>query len=148
MDHREVLPSSDLVIERVTNLADVMQCLPFEREIRKKGRDRSREADMLMFIKSQLENPFFGIWMAYNEKREMVGYTMATLILIPGFERQAVLRMVAHDKEVQKMLWEILYQWGKAFRVKIQSISAHRNIKAITRKYHFLPVSVVMERRI
>lgn len=146
--HRQVLPGSDLDIVRVVNLVEVMQIIPFERQIRRKGRDRSREADMLLFIKGMLGNPLFGLWMAYNERKEMVGYTIALIAMIPGFERETILRMYAKDEEVRERLLDILFQWAKAFRIKTQAITVTRNVKAIHRKYKFVPVSVNMERRI
>jgi hypothetical protein len=137
-------------IERTNNIQEVIKCLPFEDEIRKKGRDKSKVSDMLMLIKNQMDNPFFGIWIAYdNENKEKIlGYTIAILTLIPGFERESILRMVAPTKEIRDKFFEILEMWAKTFRIRTQTITAHKHIKAITRKFNFKAVSVVMERRI
>jgi len=135
-------------IERINDLAEILKCLPFERQIRVKGRDRMRESDMLLFIRSQLDNPMFGYWMAYNGDNEVIGYTIALLNLLPGIQREFIIRMYAKDAKIRDEFFNILAQWAKANRVKVQHTTVTKNIKAISRKFKFIPVSVNMERRI
>ena len=135
-------------IERINDLAEILRCMPFEREIRVKGRDRMRESDMLLFIRSQLDNPMFGYWMSYDENNEVNGYTIALLNLIPGIQREFIIRMYAKDSKIRDEFFSILAQWAKANKVKVQHTTVHKNIKAISRKFKFIPVSVNMERRI
>ena len=135
-------------IERINDLAEILKCLPFEREIRIKGRDKTRESDMLLFIKSQLDNPLFGVWFSYDEKEDINGYMIGMLSLIPGFHREIILRMYTKDSKIKDEFFNILSQWAKEYKIKIQHTTVIKNIKAISRKYKFLPVSVNMERRI
>ena len=135
-------------IERTNDLAEVLKCLPFEREIRVKGRDRMRESDMLLFIRSQLDNPMFGYWISYDDNSEVNGYAIALLNLLPGVQREFIIRMYAKDSKIRDEFFSILAQWAKMFKVKIQQTTVHKNIKAISRKFKFVPVSVNMERRI
>lgn len=135
-------------IERITDLSEILKCLPFEREIRNKGRDRTRESDMLMFTRSQLQNPLFGFWIAYDDKDDILGYCVALLNLFPGLQREYILRIYSKQKEVTSDLIEILSQWAKEHKVKLAQITVNKNIKAMQRIFKFKPVSVNMERRI
>jgi hypothetical protein len=135
-------------IERINDLAEILKCMPFEREIRVKGRDRMRESDMLLFIRSQLDNPMFGYWMSYNDEGEVNGYAIALLNLLPGIQREFIIRMYAKDSKLRDEFFNILAQWARAYKVKIQQTTVHKNIKAISRKFKFIPISVNMERRI
>lgn len=135
-------------IERITDLSEILKCLPFEREIRNKGRDRTRESDMLMFIRNQLGNPLFGVWIAYDDKDDILGYCVALLNLFPGIQREYILRIYSKDKKVTSDLVEILSQWAKEYKVKLAQITVNKNIKAMQRIFKFKPISVNMERRI
>ena len=135
-------------IERINDLAEILKCLPFEREIRVKGRDNTRESDMLLFIRSQLDNPLFGVWFSYNGGGDINGYMIGMLSLIPGFHREIILRMYTKDSKIKDEFFNILAQWAKEYKIKIQHTTVIKNIKAILRKFKFKPVSVNMERRI
>ena len=134
-------------IDRVTDLDEIMQCLPFEREIRKKGRDRMREADMILFVQSQLGNPFFAFLIAYDEDNNFIGYAIGILNLIPGCKRLYIARMYAKDKDVRIGLEKTLVDWAKLHKVNLAQITVCKNIKAYKRLYGYVPVSVNMERR-
>ena len=134
-------------IERVNDIAEILKCLPFEREIRNKGRDNNRESNMILFIQSQLKNPYFGFWIAYDDKNNIVGYLVALINLLPGAERLHLLRIYAKQKELFNQFEEILKQWAKQYKVKIAQMTVSKNIKAIQRRYKYVPVSVNMERR-
>ena len=103
---------------------------------------------MLLFIRSQLENPLFGIWMAYDDDNNILGYTIGMLSLIPGFHREIILRMYTKDSKIKDEFFNILAQWAKEYKIKIQHTTVIKNIKAISRKFKFIPISVNMERRI
>jgi len=108
---------------------------------------------MLLFIQSQLENPLFGFWIAYDSEEEIkpddpiIGYTSATISLMPGVEGLYLYRIYAKTKEVRKEFEKIGRQWAKEHKVKKIVITVSKNIKALKR-YNFTPVSVNMERRI
>jgi len=118
-----------------------------EREIRNKGRDDQRESNMLLFVQSQLENPLFGFFMAYDDEDRVIGYALAIISLFPGAERIHLMRIYAKQTNVRIELENILIQWAKQFKVKIAQMTVTKHIKAFRRKYNFMPVSVNMERR-
>jgi len=134
-------------ISRITEIAEVLKCLPFEREIRKKGRDDTRESKMLLFIESQIANPCFGFWMAYDEG-QIKGYSSAILSFVPGVERAHLLRIYAKSREVRDLLEKTMIDWAKSYNMKIVQMTVINNVKALQRRYGFLPVSVNMERRL
>lgn len=136
-------------IERVTDIQEVMKCLPFEREIRNKGRDDQHEGKMLLFVQSQLGNPAFGFWMVYDDEGELIGYAVTILSFVPGHERLHLLRIYAKQKEVFNMIEETLKEWAKPLKIKIAQmiVTDSRQIKAMKRKYGYKVVSVNMERR-
>ena len=133
-------------IERVSDISEVMEFLPMEREIREKGRDRNREANMLLFIQSQLENPLFGIWVAHGDDNSMLGYAVGMICLIPGMECLHLLRIYAKSKELQKEFESVLKEWVEPFKIKRCQVTVFKNVKALQR-YGWKPISVNMERR-
>ena len=134
-------------IERIYDIAEILKCLPFEREIRKKGRDSSRESDMILFVKSQLESPLFGFWMAYDDNNNIIGYFSAIISLIPGMERFHLLRIYAKQKELFKQFENIGKEWMKQYKIKIAQMTTKKHIKVFQKKYGYIPVSVNLERR-
>lgn len=134
-------------IERTNDIAEIFKCLPFEREIRKKGRDSTRESDMILFVKSQLENPLFGFWMAYDDSNNIVGYISAIITLMPGMERLHLLRIYAKQKNLFQQFENILKDWAKQYKVKIAQMTTKKHIKVFQRKYGYVPVSINLERR-
>lgn len=136
-------------IERVKNIAQALECLPFEREIRNKHRDSTRESHLLLFIESQLPNPLFGFWMAYDDNENLKGYVVAIIGLFPGHERLHLLRIYAKDKSLFQQFEDILKEWAKQYRVKIAVMTARtaKEVKIYQRRYHYVPVSINMERR-
>ena len=135
-------------IERITDIQEVMKCLPFEREIRNKGRDDQRESKMLLFVQSQLQNPLFGYFMAYDDEGNVKGYVVTIINPISGMERLHILRIYAKNG-LMKEFETVLKEWAKQFKIKIASMTVTdaRMIKAIQKKYGFKVVSVNMERR-
>ena len=133
-------------IERTNDMAEILKCLPFEREIRKKGRDSSRESDMILFVKSQLESPLFGFWIAYDDNNNIIGYISAIISLIPGMERLHLLRIYAKQKGLFQQFENILKDWTKQYKVKVAQMTTKKHIKAFKR-YGYIPVSVNLERR-
>ena len=135
-------------IERTTDISEVLKCMPFEQVVINKGRDKSRIRDRLLFVKSQIENPYFGFWMAYDDNNEIIGYAIASLVLMPGMERLVLLRMYAPTKEIREELSNVLRDWAKQYKVKLAQISVTKGVKALERKYGFKPDSINMIRRI
>jgi len=136
-------------IKRITDIPDVLKCLPFEREIRKKGRDNIRESQMLMFIQSYIDSPYFSFLMAYDDNGEIIGYAAAYISIIAGIGNKLHLsRLHAKREDVFEALTDTLRTWAKENKCKTVQITATNHIKAIQRKYKFVPVSVTLERRI
>ena len=134
-------------IERITDMAEVIKCLPFEATIRAKKRETIRESKMLMFIQSVIDNPFFGYFMVYDDNDEVIGYVIGLMNLMPEMENLSIIRMVATTKEVRLLIEKTLTAWMKEYKVKKATITTNKHIKAIKR-YGFNIVSVNMERRI
>jgi len=136
-------------IKRITDINEILKCLPFEREIRKKGRDNSRESDLLLFIESQLDNHAFGFWIAYDDDNEVIGYAVAMLNFVPGVERLHLLRIYAKTKELRQEFEKIGKEWCKPYKIKTMQMtgSNKKNIKAFQRM-GWKVVSVNLERRI
>jgi hypothetical protein len=137
-------------IERITDISEILKCLPFEREIRKKGRDVMREADMLLFIESQINNPLFGFWISYDEEGKINGYVVAMISPFTGMERLILMRIYAKDKSILNAFIDIGKQWAKQYKIKkmTMTVSQGKDMKAFKRAYQFIPVSINMERRI
>ena len=136
-------------ITKTVDIAEILKCLPYEREIRKKGRDNSRESQLLLFVQSQLENPMFGFFIAYDEKDEILGYTVAMISVLSGLGKHIhLLRIYAKQREVLNALTDTLKEWIKPLNIKTVQITATNHIRAFQRRYKFVPVSVSMERRI
>lgn len=136
-------------IERITEIEPVLECIPFEQEIRNKGRDKTRISKMILFVKDLLPSPLFGYWIAYDEGR-VVGYTIAMISLIPSMERLVLYRMYAKTKELQKEFSDILTKWSKEYKIKIACMTAENDsmAKAIQRIDGWKKVSINLERRI
>lgn len=137
-------------IKRTTDIQEVLKCLPFEREVRNKGRDNTRESKALLFIQSQLYNPLFGVWIAYDDNENVAGYAIAVMNLMPGDETLHVIRIYAKQRDLLDAFWDIARQWAKEFKVKTFSLTAKKgkHVRAFQRRFGFVPVSVNMERRI
>lgn len=129
-------------------MQEIMKCLPFEREIRNKGRENISERDMLLFVQSQLGNPGFGFFMAYDDEGNVIGYVIGVLNIIPGFKRVHLLRVYAKKKEIFDGLMLAGSEWARAYKIDIVSITTAKHAKAYKRHYGFKAVSVNMERRI
>lgn len=143
-----------MIIERTRDLSEILRCLPFETEIRKKRRDRTRLQKMLLSIQAQLENPLFGFWIAYDSEEEIapddriIGYCIGIISLLPGFEGLYLHRIFAQTKEVRREFERILRTWAKENKIRKCVITVSKNIKAIQRMHNFKPISINMERSI
>lgn len=144
----------ELIIQQTRELQDVLRCLPFESEVKKKGRDRSKLKNMLAYITSQLANPLFRIWIAYDSEENIgpddniLGYCIAFINIMPGMKGIYLYRMYAKDSDIRKEFEKILRAWAKEYKVTKVMMTIYKNVRAIKRKYGFIPVSVNMERRI
>jgi len=136
-------------IERITNIADVLECIPFEQDIRNKGRDETRISKMLLLIKDMLPNPLFGCWIAYDEEG-IVGYTMAVIVIVPSLQRMFIHRVYAKTKEVRDKLEDILTQFAKDYKIKIATITvpSERIARAMERLVGCKQVSINLETNI
>jgi len=136
-------------VERITDIQEVLKCLPYESEIRSKGREYLRESVQLEFISSTIDNPMFGYFVAYNDNDEVLGYTFAILnLMIRGHERIILSRMYAKEPEIRDALIEALEEWAESYKIEVVQLVTNKHIKVFRRKYGFKPVSVVLERRI
>ncbi len=134
-------------IERITDMGEVLKCLPFEREIRKKGRDTGRESDLLTFIEGNIGSPLLGFFIVYDDDDNLIGYTVTMLSFVPGYKRLLLLRMYAKTKEVKKLFEDTIIEWMKMNKIKTGQITTSGHIKALQR-WGWKVVSVNMERRI
>lgn len=136
-------------VERIFDIQEVLKCLPFEREIRNKGREYLRESVQLEFIASTIDNPLFGYFIVYDNNDDVLGYSFAILnMAIKGHERVLLIRMYAKQNEVRELLVQAMTEWAKEFNIKIVQITTNKNIKVFKRRYGFKVVSVNMEREI
>lgn len=142
------------MIRQTRELQEILRCLPFESEIKNKGRDRTRLKDMLTYITSQLENPLFRFWIAYESEEKIkpddniLGYCIAIINIIPGMQGQYIYRMYAKEKNLRKEFEKVLKAWAKEYKIKHQIITIYKNVRAFKRKHGFTPISVNMQRRI
>ena len=143
-----------MIIQQTRELQEILRCLPFESEIRKRGRSRERLKDMLVYITSQLENPLFRFWIAYRSEDkikpddDILGYCIATINLIPGMKGIYIYRIYAKGNGLRKEFEKILKTWAKEYNIKNELITIYKNVKAFKRKHGFTATSVNMERRI
>ncbi len=137
-------------IEKVYDIQEILKCVPIEEEIRKKEGNRYPLKNMLLFIVSQLQNPFFSFWMVYNKEREVIGYMITLMSKVPGMEGIQVIRVWYDHKypKISKKFWKILKTEAKQNNIKKIMISVERRMKALQKKWKFKLVSVNMERRI
>ena len=136
-------------IERTTDISEVLKCVPFEQEIRNKGRDRTRISKMILLIKDQLENPLFGYFIAYDGDR-VVGYAIGTLVLESGFEQGVLWRMYAKTKELREALTDTLIKWAKEYKIKKVTMSVYTDgmAKVMERRYSWKKSAIILERSI
>jgi len=134
-------------IKRVSDIDEVLQCIPYEQEIRNRGRDISSISTMLLGIREMLENPLFGFWIAYD-KDEIIGYMSAIASTLKTMKRLILLRIYAPKKNVQTEFKKVLIDFGKEFKIKpgIVRIEMFKNDGAMQRK-GWKKVSTIMEKR-
>ena len=135
-------------IEQVTDISQVMEFLPIEQSIFKKGREIFSPRDMLSFIDSMLPNPLFRMYSAHDDEGNLVGYCAGIISPYEGMKKVIVLRVYAKDDEVLKAFENIVKDLAKEHKIKTLTMTMTKHIKAVQRKYKFVPVSVNLERRI
>ena len=135
-------------IKRITDMQEVFKCMPFETEIRRKGRDSTRIQKLILFLQSVIESPLLGYWIAYDDNKNIIGYFVAIVSLVPGMEAVNLLRIYAKQKDIKDKLIEIGTEWAKEFGIKKVQMTAEKHIKAFVRGYKFKVVSVNLERRL
>lgn len=144
-------------IIRASTIAEILECVPIEMDIRKKEMEHMKLKDMLAFLETQLEQPFLGFYIAY-EKEQIVGFMVLFYIPIRGLEQVQIMR-IWYDHHYPKVMDEfeqIIRQWKretKAPKVTV-SMDTMRNgrsnmgrINALRKKWGFSIVSVELERR-
>lgn len=137
-------------IEKISDIGKIFDCIPFEQDIRNKGRDKTKISNTILFIKSQLNNPYFGFWIAYNENGGVIGYTIALATKLPGFDRLILLRMYAKNKEIRKELEKVLIEFADSFKIKMACITVpdSRYSKILQRHSDWKEVSINLERKV
>ena len=68
----------------------------------------------------------------------IVGYCIALISLIPGFEGLYIQRMYAQNKEIRREFEKILRAWSKDNKVRKWIITVSKNIKAFQRQHKFI----------
>ena len=129
------------------SISDLLECVPFEREIYTKGRETTKTDKLLRFFEAQLTNPWFRFWIARDDDK-VVGYLVAMISLIPTIERIYLIRMYAKTAELREALLDKGRELAKENNIKIVHMTVTKHIKVFKRKYGFKPVSINMERRI
>jgi hypothetical protein len=89
----------------------------------------------------------FGFWIAYDDVGNVIGYTASLLNTIPGLQRLHILRFYAKDKFIEQQFETILKEWAKPYKIRTAQVSVIKGVKALQRKFKFVPVSVNMEKR-
>ena len=135
-------------IERVTDIVEIQRCLPFEQEIRDKGRDSGKVSDMLYSIKELVKNPMFGFWIAYDDDDNIKGYLSLLASNIPGIKRLVVLRLYAKTKELFDTFYEVGREFAKQYGIKSMAMTTSKSIKAYQRRHGWKAVSVNLEKEI
>ena len=135
-------------IERITSIDQVLACVPFEQEIRNKGRDRNSISTMLLGIREMLPNPLFGFWIAYD-KNKIVGYLNVMASPAKPLKRLIVLRIYAPDKKVQEKFNDIIVEFGKENKIKpgVMVTEVFKHDRALERM-GWKKVSTIMEKRL
>ena len=133
------------------DIADVLQCIPMEIEIRNKGRDKIPIKDTLSLLKQNFEhNPFFHFFLIFpDEDGALLGYF--AINLHPQKELRTIhLYRVWHNgsREVADKIRELLVAIAKETKCRRLTIEAYKNEAALERLYGFKKSSVIMERRI
>jgi len=135
-------------IERITEIEPVLACMPFEQNIRNKGRDKNSISNMLLAVKENISNPTFGFWIAYEGKK-IVGYLSAVASLVKPLRRVVVWRIYAPKVNVQNEFKSILIGFGKEHRIKpgVVRVEVFKNEKVFERK-GWEKISTIMEKRL
>lgn len=135
-------------IERVTDLNEILKCVPYEQDIRSKGRDVSSISTMLLSISELISNPLFGYWIAYDDDK-IVGYMSAIASRQKNLKRILLLRMYASSKKIREKFNDTLKEFGREFKIKpgIVRIEMFRHDRAMQR-LGWNKVSTIMEKRI
>ena len=136
-----------MIIKRATTLEEILECVPFEQEIRNKKRDNNSISNMLLGIKEMISSPLFGFWIAYDDKK-IVGYLSAVASVVKPL-RVFVWRIYAPAVETQDKFKNVLIEFGREHRIKpgIVRIEAFRNEKVFERK-GWEKVSTILEKRL
>lgn len=134
-------------IERVTDLNEILKCVPYEQDIRSRGRDVSSISTMLLSISELILNPLFGYWIAYEDDK-VVGYMSAIASRQKSLKRILLLRLYAPSKEIREKFDEVLKEFGKEFKIKpgIVRIEMFKHDRAMQR-LGWKKVSTIMEKR-
>jgi len=145
-------------IVRATTINEVLECIPIEIGIRKKETGNFPLKDMLTFVSSQLDKPYFGFYIAYEEEK-IIGFMILFIVPIKGMEQIQIWRIWSdpHYKEVMKEFFNITKQWAKETKIhklttNMETIRNKRNnigrIKALKRRWGFHITGIQLERRI
>lgn len=137
-------------IVRTNDMQEILQCVPIEEQLRKKEKAITKLRDFLLLVSMSLDNPDFGFWIAYEDKK-IVGYLVAFISRIPGMKYLTIQRIWYEqgNKQVMVNFEKILKKWARENEIRKCAITLTRpRIKALERRWGFKVISVNMERRI
>ena len=133
-------------IERITDLNEILKCVPYEQDIRSKGRDISSISTMLLSISELILNPLFGYWIAY-EGDEIVGYMSAIASRQKNLKRILLLRLYGKSKEIRNAFDKVLEDFGREFKIKpeweVWHTGSYYNLNYIIKKQEIIPPHVL-----
>ena len=137
-------------VTETRDIAEFLQCIPMEMEIRKKGRDIMPLRDTMSLLKDQFENnPWFKFFMIFDDTEKLAGYFGIFIRPERGVKTIHLYRIWYNGKkEVFDKIEEIIRQIAKETKCKRLTIEIYNNEKALERLWGFKRYSVIMERRI
>ena len=141
-------------VRQVTNMEQVMQVVPIEVTLKNNKIINTNAKDFLLFVQNfVLPNPLFRFWIATDDTNKVVGYSIAFMSPTKIFEMDyvSILRIWTCKRGVIERLESVLAEWCRENKITRQQLNMTKDIKAmkaVKRKFKFIPVSVNFERRI
>lgn len=138
-------------IRETRDIQDVLQCVPFECQIREKGRDKIPLKDML-YLTAQwfASDPLFRFFLFIEDDR-IVGYC-AIKVILDKYEGGIYVIRGYRDPgkpELMEMFWELARELGKFYKLDRVLFKAENDkIKeSFEQKWGFKTTYTMMERR-
>lgn len=145
-----------MFVKRTTDMNDILRVVPIEVKLREKEKTNVRTKDFLVFVQSQLQNPYFYFIIVFEDKseRDIVGYIALFVITTKIMDMQQVNVMrVYYDPKyrktnIKKLGWDIVEAVAKEHGIKTVCAEVQRCEKAFMRTFGFKKRSTVLERRV